>query len=196
VGIVVKQDATDSTLRVASFNTGSMRLLGERLASGLERREAAYRALASVVEAHRLDVLALQEATVVFDPVSQRVQRVGTDVYVVGILQEGAVATAFPQGGGLEVKTPILSKIPIEESSSVRLLQATPVDKLASRIVIHWQGQPVAIYSVHLRSYNASGRAAPLVWWDPSSWLNRLRTYKHDITARKQRQSLSLSEGI
>ena len=88
---------------------------------------------------------------------------------------------------------PIFSRL--DPAGAARVLAGHPQGGLwesggVNRAVYEWQGRPIAVYSVHLRSFSSerpwqgSGRAKRLV--SPSAWLDAFRAYRVDFQVRAE----------
>lgn len=99
---------------------------------------------------------------------------------------------------------PILSRIASRIAWSAPVLEKLYLGEgrdrahAASRAVLNWQGRDIAVYSVHLRSFDPDGmsRGGSVGRVDPRGWLALWRRYRDDfvIRAEQARQLRALLE--
>lgn len=165
--------AEGNALVVVTFNANS-----ERTGAG---GGEAVRALAEREGAH---IVALQEAGLVF---LRNRRALGVSPVAQPLLAAG-YETQRPAGEGrIHLRLPVLSRLPWESQEQRLLIE--PVERTAyTRALVQWQGQEIAVYNVHLRSF---GQERP--WregWSqrlsPRVWLEAARSYRADFLARAE----------
>ena len=179
-GAVRSVSSLDSpSLMVVSFNANPthVRVQGEQLA-GLLARE-------------RPHLFALQEMPVGRDAATGR--SLGGR-FLGPLLRDSEYVPSWPVGEANVLLTlPVFSRIGLAGPAE-RLFGHPPEGLWESggvdRVLVHWQGQRVAVYNVHLRSFSGERpwevRDGERRLFSPSAWYDAIRSYRADFRARAE----------
>ena len=162
-------------LTILTFNANPEKVGAER-----EQR------MRALVEHEAPDVIALQEAPIVFvgEAPSPAMERM-----FFPMLTDKGYAAMLPGGASRDrFQLPVLSRIEWGDTHQYYAREGIGSEGRSSytRAVLRWQGQGVAIYNVHLHSFTGM-RPWQSGWSDvlrPSVWVEAMREYKGDFLAR------------
>ena len=168
------ENVNTSTFSLVSLNVGNMALELSSLAEFIE-----------MIERVRPDIISLQEAYVRTDA------RQGNLFYrepIGRLLGKGySLGKSNPESfDSVPILNPVLTRFRVLSTSQIQINESASetTGSPISRTLVEIGEQKVAVYNIHLKSFNSSPASAYMPAWNPRSWIRRARIYKNDFIVR------------